>query len=104
MAAVFDVSRSEEGRRSDVKGEAFADPPSPETYLEVSLTVEENGRVSLILSSSTKEGRAEKESIEFTPHSPAEPIRPEGPDHISARREAGGREQTGASEHLMDVP
>eukprot|EP00965_Chrysotila_dentata_P178807 5904641-Pleurochrysis_carterae.AAC.1 len=68
----------------------------------MSLTVEENGKALLILSSSTKEGRAEKESFKFTPHSPAEPIRPGGPDHISARREAGGGEQTGASEHLMD--
>eukprot|EP00965_Chrysotila_dentata_P023554 780981-Pleurochrysis_carterae.AAC.1 len=30
MAAVLDVSRSEEGRRSDEKGEAFVDPPPPE--------------------------------------------------------------------------
>eukprot|EP00965_Chrysotila_dentata_P128651 4252973-Pleurochrysis_carterae.AAC.1 len=29
MAAVLDVSRSEEGRRSEEKGEAFVDPPPP---------------------------------------------------------------------------
>eukprot|EP00965_Chrysotila_dentata_P093420 3086044-Pleurochrysis_carterae.AAC.1 len=37
MAAVLDVSRSEEVRRSDKEGEAFADPPPSETYLEVTL-------------------------------------------------------------------
>eukprot|EP00965_Chrysotila_dentata_P116905 3863987-Pleurochrysis_carterae.AAC.1 len=84
MAAVLDVSRSQDGRRSDEKGEALVDPPPPETYIEVTLAVEENGRALLILSSSTKEGWAEKESVEFTPHSPAEPIRIGGPDHISA--------------------
>eukprot|EP00965_Chrysotila_dentata_P013418 444381-Pleurochrysis_carterae.AAC.1 len=53
----------------------FAYPPPPETYVEVTLAVEENGKALLILSSSTNEGRAGKESVEFTPHSPAEPIR-----------------------------
>eukprot|EP00965_Chrysotila_dentata_P260134 6213796-Pleurochrysis_carterae.AAC.3 len=71
MAAVLDVSRSREGRRSGGKRKAFADPPPPKTYVEVTLAVKENGRALLILSSSTKEGRAEKESVEFTPHSPA---------------------------------
>eukprot|EP00965_Chrysotila_dentata_P113009 3734083-Pleurochrysis_carterae.AAC.1 len=36
--------------------------------------------------------------------SPAEPIRPGGPDHISARREAGEGEQTDALVHLMNAP
>eukprot|EP00965_Chrysotila_dentata_P166404 5493577-Pleurochrysis_carterae.AAC.1 len=62
MAAVLDVSRSEDGRRSEEKGEALVDPPPPGTYLEVTLAVEEDGKALLILSSSTKEGRAEKES------------------------------------------
>eukprot|EP00965_Chrysotila_dentata_P075339 2488253-Pleurochrysis_carterae.AAC.1 len=84
MAAVLDVSRSQDGRRSDEEGEAFVDPPQPETYVEVTLAVEENGRALLILSSSMTEGRAGKESVEFTSHSPAEPIRIGGPDHISA--------------------
>eukprot|EP00965_Chrysotila_dentata_P231061 6198132-Pleurochrysis_carterae.AAC.1 len=104
MAAVPDVSRSRDGRWSDEKGEASAGPPPPAAYIEVNLEVEENGRALLILSSSTKEGRAKKESVEFTPHSPAEPIRPGGPDHISARREAGEGEQTEALEHLINAP
>eukprot|EP00965_Chrysotila_dentata_P014098 467860-Pleurochrysis_carterae.AAC.1 len=44
MAAVLDVPRSDEGRRPEEKGEALADSPPPETYIEVTLAVEENGR------------------------------------------------------------
>eukprot|EP00965_Chrysotila_dentata_P060093 1993135-Pleurochrysis_carterae.AAC.1 len=104
MAAVVDVSRSQDDRKSDEKGKVFADPPPPEPYVEVTLAVEEDGKALLILSSSTSKGRAEKESVEFTPHSPAEPIRVGGPDYISACREAGEGKQTEALEHMMDVP
>eukprot|EP00965_Chrysotila_dentata_P029798 990793-Pleurochrysis_carterae.AAC.1 len=83
MAAVLDVPRFGEGCRSDEKGEAPAEPSPPETYLEVTLAVEENGKALLILSSATRESRAEKENVEFTPHSPAQLVRPGGPDHIS---------------------
>eukprot|EP00965_Chrysotila_dentata_P143241 4733352-Pleurochrysis_carterae.AAC.1 len=82
----------------------FADPPPPETYIEVTLAVEENGKALLILSSSTSKGRAEKESVESTPHSPAEPICIGGPDYISACRETGEGKQTEALEHMVDVP
>eukprot|EP00965_Chrysotila_dentata_P065278 2163229-Pleurochrysis_carterae.AAC.1 len=68
------------------------------------MAVEENGRALLIISSSTKEGQAEKESVEFTPHSPAKPIRPGVPDHISTCRKAEEGGQTEALEHLMDAP
>eukprot|EP00965_Chrysotila_dentata_P024582 813944-Pleurochrysis_carterae.AAC.1 len=34
MAAVLDVSRFQDGRQSDEKGKAFADPQPPETYVE----------------------------------------------------------------------
>eukprot|EP00965_Chrysotila_dentata_P083736 2763269-Pleurochrysis_carterae.AAC.1 len=44
MASVLDVPRSGEGCQSDEKGEAPANPPPPETYLEVTLAVEENGK------------------------------------------------------------
>eukprot|EP00965_Chrysotila_dentata_P025048 830803-Pleurochrysis_carterae.AAC.1 len=98
MAAVLDMSRFQGGRRPGEKGETFADPSPPETYVEVVLAVEENGTALLILSSSTKEGRAEKKSVEFTPHLSAEPIRPGGPDYVSARHEAGQGEKTEALE------
>eukprot|EP00965_Chrysotila_dentata_P149166 4926398-Pleurochrysis_carterae.AAC.1 len=62
MAAVLDAPRSGEDCGSDEKGEAPADPPPQDKYLEVTLAVEENGKALLILSSATKEGRAEKES------------------------------------------
>eukprot|EP00965_Chrysotila_dentata_P121669 4022108-Pleurochrysis_carterae.AAC.1 len=104
MAAVLDVSRSQDGRRSDEKEKMLADPPPPETYVEVTLAAEENGKALLILSSSTSEGRAEKESVKSTPHSPGEPIRLRGPDYISACREAGEGKQTKALEQMMDVP
>eukprot|EP00965_Chrysotila_dentata_P134364 4443273-Pleurochrysis_carterae.AAC.1 len=87
MAAVLNVSRSQDDRQSDEKGKVFADPPPPEPYVEVTL-----------------KGRAEKESVEFTPHSPAEPIRIGGPDYNSACREAGEGKPTEALEHMMDVP
>eukprot|EP00965_Chrysotila_dentata_P254862 6212019-Pleurochrysis_carterae.AAC.1 len=40
------------------------------------LAVEEDGTALLILSSSASEDRAEKESVEFTRHSPAKPFPP----------------------------
>eukprot|EP00965_Chrysotila_dentata_P130087 4300488-Pleurochrysis_carterae.AAC.1 len=51
-----------------------------------------------------KEGRAEKESVESTPHFPAKLLSPEEPDHISAGRKAKKGGQTEALEHLMDAP
>eukprot|EP00965_Chrysotila_dentata_P156961 5185801-Pleurochrysis_carterae.AAC.1 len=57
-----------------------------------------------ILSSTTKEGQAEKESVESTPHSPAKLIHFGGPDHSSACRKAEERGQTEALKHLMDAP
>eukprot|EP00965_Chrysotila_dentata_P079124 2609273-Pleurochrysis_carterae.AAC.1 len=83
MTAVIDVSRSKGGRRSEEKGEALADSPLPGTYIEVTLAVEKNGKALLTLSSTMKEGRAERESVESTPHSPAKLVHLGGPDHIS---------------------
>eukprot|EP00965_Chrysotila_dentata_P132158 4369747-Pleurochrysis_carterae.AAC.1 len=62
MTAVLKVSRSEENRRLEEKGEALADSPPPGTYVEVTLAVEGGGRTLLTLSQTVKEGQAEKES------------------------------------------
>eukprot|EP00965_Chrysotila_dentata_P150680 4977997-Pleurochrysis_carterae.AAC.1 len=51
-----------------------------------------------------KESRAEEESVESTPHSPAKLVRPAGPDHSSACRKAEEGGQTEALEQLMDAP
>eukprot|EP00965_Chrysotila_dentata_P008947 291010-Pleurochrysis_carterae.AAC.1 len=71
MTAVLNVWRSEENRRSEEKGGTLADSPPPETYIEMTLAVEEDGRTLLVLSQTVKEGQAKKESVESTPHSPA---------------------------------
>eukprot|EP00965_Chrysotila_dentata_P175030 5777885-Pleurochrysis_carterae.AAC.1 len=62
MTTVLDVPRSGEDCGSDKKGEAPADPPPPEKYIEATLAAEEDGRTLLILSPTVKEGQAEKES------------------------------------------
>eukprot|EP00965_Chrysotila_dentata_P069810 2306290-Pleurochrysis_carterae.AAC.1 len=63
------------GKREDLDEmkEAGADLPLPEVYIRVALVVEEDGTAVPILSPSASESRAEKESVEPTPHSPAEP-------------------------------
>eukprot|EP00965_Chrysotila_dentata_P234197 6200036-Pleurochrysis_carterae.AAC.1 len=63
MAAVLDVSFPHDARRSNEKERVSADPPPPETYVEVTLVGEEDGKALLILSSSASEGRAEEESV-----------------------------------------
>eukprot|EP00965_Chrysotila_dentata_P081975 2705171-Pleurochrysis_carterae.AAC.1 len=84
MADALDVSSPLDACQSDKKEKVFADPPLPEMYVKVALAVEEDGTAVLILSSSASEGRAEKESVESTPHSPAEPIRTGESDYAQA--------------------
>eukprot|EP00965_Chrysotila_dentata_P036464 1213491-Pleurochrysis_carterae.AAC.1 len=62
MTAAFDGPHSEENRRPEEKGKALVDSPLPGTYVEVTLAADENGKTSLILSPTMKEGQAEKES------------------------------------------
>eukprot|EP00965_Chrysotila_dentata_P015776 522095-Pleurochrysis_carterae.AAC.1 len=104
MADAFDMSFLHEAHRSSEKEKVFANPPLPETYAKVTLAVEEDGTTRLILSSSTSEGRAEKESVEFTPHSPTEPIHIGGSDYVPACREDGERKETQAREFMVNAP
>eukprot|EP00965_Chrysotila_dentata_P198314 6178711-Pleurochrysis_carterae.AAC.1 len=57
----------------DEMNEARLDPTLPEVYVRVALAVEEDGTAVLIISPPAIEGRAERESVEPTLHSPAQP-------------------------------
>eukprot|EP00965_Chrysotila_dentata_P158902 5248827-Pleurochrysis_carterae.AAC.1 len=70
MTIVLDGTRSGENCGQDEKGEAPANPPPPEKHCDMTLTVEEDGETLLIPPPTVKEGQAEKESVESTPHSP----------------------------------
>eukprot|EP00965_Chrysotila_dentata_P060365 2000631-Pleurochrysis_carterae.AAC.1 len=59
--------------------EACVDPSPPRLYVRVSLAVEEESTALLIISPPAEESRAEKEIVESTPHSPAEPPAPSPP-------------------------
>eukprot|EP00965_Chrysotila_dentata_P053497 1775440-Pleurochrysis_carterae.AAC.4 len=102
MADALDVSFPRGARQSNEKEKVLADPPPPEMYVKVALSVEEDGTALLILSSSESEGRAEKESVESTPHSPAEPIRIGGSDYVQAGCEAGENKEAEALEFMVN--
>eukprot|EP00965_Chrysotila_dentata_P131196 4337067-Pleurochrysis_carterae.AAC.1 len=82
-----------------------ADLPLPEVYVRVALAVGEDGTAVLILSSLASEGRAsEKESVESTLHSPAEPIRTGESDSVQAYREARERKEAESLENMTNAP
>eukprot|EP00965_Chrysotila_dentata_P014218 471413-Pleurochrysis_carterae.AAC.2 len=66
MADALDVSSLHNTHQPNEEGKVLADSPPPEI-------IEEDGTVLLILPSSAGEIRAERESVEPTSHSPAEP-------------------------------
>eukprot|EP00965_Chrysotila_dentata_P150043 4955709-Pleurochrysis_carterae.AAC.1 len=70
MTIVLDGTRSGDNCGLDEKGETPANPPSPEKHREMTFVVEKDDETLLIPPPSEKEGQAEKESVESTPHSP----------------------------------
>eukprot|EP00965_Chrysotila_dentata_P176092 5814306-Pleurochrysis_carterae.AAC.1 len=104
MTIVLDGTRSDESCGLDEKGETHVNPPLPEKYREMTLAVEEDGETLLIPPPAVKEGQAEKESVESTPHSMVKPVRPREPELSLACSEAEEGGHTEALEHLMDMP
>eukprot|EP00965_Chrysotila_dentata_P179768 5935582-Pleurochrysis_carterae.AAC.1 len=70
MTIVLDGTRPDENCGQDEKGETPANLPPPEKHRELTLAVEKDDETWLISPPSVKEGQAEKESVESTPHSP----------------------------------
>eukprot|EP00965_Chrysotila_dentata_P082536 2724593-Pleurochrysis_carterae.AAC.1 len=102
MADVLDVSFPHDACQSNEKAKVLADPPPPEMYVKVALAVEEDGTALLIFSSSASKGRAEKESIKSTPHSPTKPICTGGSDYVPACCEAGENKEAEALEFIAN--
>eukprot|EP00965_Chrysotila_dentata_P028465 945689-Pleurochrysis_carterae.AAC.1 len=104
MTIVLDGTRSDESCGLDGKGETPVKPPLPEEYREITLAMEEDGETLPIPPPAVREGQAEKESVESTPHSMVKPVQPGEPELSLACSEAEEEGHTGALEHLMDMP
>eukprot|EP00965_Chrysotila_dentata_P197966 6178519-Pleurochrysis_carterae.AAC.1 len=77
MADVLDVAFPHDARQSNEMEKVLVDPPPLEMYVRVALAVEKDGTALVLISaSSTSQHRDEKESVESTPRSPAEPLPP----------------------------